>query len=61
IYLEQRKGLALSGQLNIRDNHISNSVQGDISTNYSGYGTDTKARVMIQSTKKLSVSGIEGY
>lgn len=61
IYLEQRKGLNLSGQLNIRNNHISNSAQGDISTNYSGYGTDAKARVMIQSTKKLTVSGIEGY
>ena len=61
IYLEQRKGLALSGELIIRDNFISNSALGDISTNYSGYGKNNKAKIMIQSTKRLAITGIEGY
>ncbi|HDX8780250.1 TPA: right-handed parallel beta-helix repeat-containing protein [Klebsiella oxytoca] len=61
IYLEQRKGLALSGELIIRDNFISNSVLGDISTNYPSYGKNNKAKIMIQSTKRLAITGIEGY
>lgn len=61
IYLEKRKGLDLSGELIIKGNIIVNSVVGDVSTNYSGYGNNSKAKVLIQSSRKLKVSGIDGY
>lgn len=61
IYLERRKGLDLSGELIIKGNLISNSAMGDISTNYSGYGNNSKAKVIIQSSRKLNISGVMGY
>ncbi|MDN2598157.1 right-handed parallel beta-helix repeat-containing protein [Klebsiella pneumoniae] len=61
IFLEKRKGLELTGHLTIENNYIVNSKNGDISTNYSGYGADSNAKVTIKNTKKALVSGIEGY
>ncbi|HDU3842904.1 TPA: right-handed parallel beta-helix repeat-containing protein, partial [Klebsiella pneumoniae subsp. pneumoniae] len=59
IFLEKRKGLELTGHLTIENNYIVNSKNGDISTNYSGYGADSNAKVTIKNTKKALVSGIE--
>ncbi|XXD09020.1 right-handed parallel beta-helix repeat-containing protein [Klebsiella sp. R445] len=61
IYLEKRQGLNLTGELVIKNNIIMNSVSGDVSTNYSGYGSNSKAKVLIDSSQKLKVSGVEGY
>ena len=61
IFLEKRKNLYLSGEIKIENNIITNSINGDISTNYNGYGSDAKAKVLIKSSAKNEVKGISGY
>ncbi len=61
VFLERRNGLSLSGTLNISDNTILNAKTGDVGSNYHGYSKAGQARVMIKSTRKLSVNGIDGY
>ncbi|RKT75611.1 parallel beta helix pectate lyase-like protein [Rahnella aquatilis] len=61
IFLEKRNGMHMEGGINLLDNIISNSMKGDVSTNYDGYSIDGKAKILIQSKRKLLIKGIDGY
>jgi len=61
IFLEKRNGMHMEGGINLLDNIISNAMKGDVSTNYDGYSIDGKAKILIQSKRKLLIKGIDGY